>query len=548
MEACLVSASPTEHASDHTARAGDDRRDASSGRDDEASAAAPAERESGSGGEGQLRPAGEGAAGEDALPGLKMAAGFRRRRPRMQTDSASCRVAIEPPEDVHFVAARLCLSAPQGSLFAGVGHLLAALGIVLLQLTVAWCLFSTMGNCFGACLGHGDCGRAMWCTVTPHPKLASRGTSSRRTAKTTKTHGYEGVERGGGHASRVNAALGMCLGCGFRDSSRFDLAPRFCHANGTASITDAAALQQAVEEPDLMGTVQHIYMELAMPDVAAMCAACVNERGFVPPLSAMNLAVIGLREGVMYVLVAIAASMCVMDEGLALFKTLLYIHRAALPEAAAHQCTAWRSKRVVLVLVQTARVFTLASVVMCVPLFVLFDSSDGVSILLNTVAALFILELDNFFFAYGVRELRRAVLLAPFNCTLQDATNLERAKELVALSSLLGICLVSIGAELEGQYLMIPWALVIAACTFGEVLIVCYPAAQASGPARDGDESVELERSESWGGAGGDGGQARSGACSCASWGVLSARLLVLLVLTWGYAIVFQGGTWWLLL
>ena len=49
----------------------------------------------------------------------------------------------------------------------------------------------------------------------------------------------------------------------------------------------------------------------------------------------------------------------------------------------------------------------LASVLMCVPLFVLFDSADGVSILLNTVAALFILELDNFAFAYGVREMRR---------------------------------------------------------------------------------------------------------------------------------------------
>jgi len=37
----------------------------------------------------------------------------------------------------------------------------------------------------------------------------------------------------------------------------------------------------------------------------------------------------------------------------------------------------------------------LASVLMCVPLFLLFDAADGVSILLNTVAALFILELDN---------------------------------------------------------------------------------------------------------------------------------------------------------
>jgi hypothetical protein len=55
------------------------------------------------------------------------------------------------------------------------------------------------------------------------------------------------------------------------------------------------------------------------------------------------------------------------------------------------------------------RVFTLASVLMCVPLFLLFDSSDGVSNLLNTVAALFILELDHFF-AYGVREQRRTEL------------------------------------------------------------------------------------------------------------------------------------------
>lgn len=145
----------------------------------------------------------------------------------------------------------------------------------------------------------------------------------------------------------------------------------------------------------------------------------------------------------------------------------------------------------------------------------------------NTVACLFILELDNFAFAYGVRELQRGQLLEPFRCSLADATNVERGKELVAVCSLLSICLVGIGREWESPYLIIPWAFVIAACTAGEAL---------------------LTRTCCEGRLGGSEGQGGRGAVDAprASWCLSLVRLLVMLALTLAYPIAFSGGTWWM--
>lgn len=395
-------------------------------------------------------------------------------------------VLIDPPEDMHFTATKLCLCLAKDP-WQGCGHLMSAYFIVFLQLTVAWCLFSTMGNAHGACSSHGDCGRAMWCTITQHPRSSSGG---------------------------------MCLGCGFRDAVKQDLAHRFCDTNGTA-LGSALSLQQAVEEPDMLGTPQTIYMTLTAPDVSAMCEACTNSRGFMPRLSEMNLKAVGIREGVMYALVAASSSLCVMEEAMSLFKTLLYIHRATPPEGVSSK-GAWGRKRRALLLLQTVRVFTLASVLMCVPLFILFDAADGVSILLNTVACLFILELDNFAFAYGVRELQRSELLTPFAAPLADAIAVERGKELVAASSLLSICLVGVGREWEASYLMVPWAFVIAACTVGEALITCHGSEQSG--AVDGPGSSP--RASSW----------------CLS----LVRLLVMIALTIAYPLAFSNATWWI--
>ncbi|CAJ1393955.1 unnamed protein product [Effrenium voratum] len=409
---------------------------------------------------------------------------LRPRRPRMVV--ADGHVSMDPPEDMHFTAAKLCLEGEKP--WQGLAHLAFAFGIVILQLTVAWCLFSTMGNTYGACATANDCGRAMWCTVTQHPRSSSGG---------------------------------MCLGCGFRDGYKKDLAAQFCHVNGTAlSSAVAADLQLAVEAPDSLDTPQPIYMTLTTADVDALCSDCISPRGFMPRLAKMNIKGIGVREGVMYALVAAASALCIMEESLALFKTLLYLHRVQLPDGM--RLGLWGHKRRALLLLQTARVFTLASVLMCVPLFILFDSADGVSILLNTVACLFILELDNLAFAYGVRELQRTEILEPFTCSLADATNVERAKELVALASLLGISLVGLGHDMESTYLVLPWALVIIACTIGEALLTCCK----------GRKGVD--------------GGGRGVFSLFSTWLFILVRLALMFVLTLAYPIMFSGGTWWI--
>ena len=410
-----------------------------------------------------------------------MTLGLRKKRPRMKAVGNGL-VMISPPEDLHFTAAKRALDTKRGG---GVGYLASTFFLVGLQLSTAWCLFSTMGNKFGVCSTASDCGPAHWCTITTHPKTS---------------------------------AGGMCIGCGFTDAFRRDLAPRFCDANGNA-LGDAAALQQAVEESDFeMFSSLPIHMTLSASDVVAMCAACVDARGFVAPLVMMNIQAIGLREGTMFVLVAIASSLCIMEEALSLFKTLLFIHRAVPPESTA-ELAQWARSRRALLLLQSFRIFMLASVLTCVPLFVLFDSADGVSILLNTVAALFILELDNFAFAYGVREIRRDEILEPFSCSPSDATSIERAKEGVALAALVGIFLVGLGPTWKGSYLILPWGFVILACTVGEAMIVCREA---------------------------PGGRSPGASERCAALGSGLVRLATMVILTALYPLFFAGGTWWI--
>jgi len=95
--------------------------------------------------------------------------------------------------------------------------------------------------------------------------------------------------------------------------------------------------------------------------------------------------------------------------------------------------------------------------------------------------------------------------------------NVERGKEMVEIASLIGIVIVApVGAEMEGAYLMLPWALVILACMAGEVLVV------AQG-----------------------GGERGSTMCSCAA---VIVRLLVIGGLTYFFPLAYSGGTWWLMM
>ena len=362
--------------------------------------------------------------------------------------------------------------------------MLSALILVMIQLTVAWSLLSTMGNQYGACASNSDCGVAMWCTVARHPK---------------------------------SDLSGICLNCGPRDGIRPDFTPQFCEADGeVAADVDVAHFQQVIEAGDPMLKIPApLGVTLTDEDITAMCYACTNRHGYRPPAAATNLGGMGVRESVMFLLVAIAASLCVMEEALCIGKTLLYIHRASpppLPEEPSSRSSNrgwWRVKRNALLLLQTIRIFMLASVLQCVPLFVLFDAADGVSILLNTIAALFILELDNLAFAFGVRELERTPLLEPFAVAKMDAINVERGKEMVAFAAMLGLCLVPLGASWEGGYLVVPWFLLLLACFAGETLLVVQ-----------------------------GGGHRPAALCV--------ARLALIVGLTHFYPLLYSNGTWWL--
>ena len=108
-------------------------------------------------------------------------------------------------------------------------------------------------------------------------------------------------------------------------------------------------------------------------------------------------------------------------------------------------------------------------------------------------------------------ELGACKLLEPFRVSRADALAIERGKEGVAIASMIGICLVGLGGEMEATYLTIPWFLIVFACFASECMILLQ--------------------------GGGD--------RSCA---VFVARLLLLAGVTYFYNLYYSGGTWWLAL
>lgn len=81
-----------------------------------------------------------------------------------------------------------------------------------------------------------------------------------------------------------------------------------------------------------------------------------------------------------------------------------------------------------LLLLQAFRGVMLSLLFVCVPLFVLRDKSDAVSILLNTVAVLFVVELDNLAFSFGLSEISaRSFSALRMRVTITDASWMQLA-------------------------------------------------------------------------------------------------------------------------
>jgi hypothetical protein len=115
---------------------------------------------------------------------------------------------------------------------------------------------------------------------------------------------------------------------------------------------------------------------------------------------------------------------------------------------------AWTIKSQLFYTMQATRCVMLSIVLASVPLFVLQDKSDAVSISLNTVAALFILELDNILFTFLLGE-RACNAIAETDLTVPAgyALRAEVGEKLVFVVALVMCCMMPIAQSMGITYL-----------------------------------------------------------------------------------------------
>lgn len=253
-------------------------------------------------------------------------------------------------------------------------------------------------------------------------------------------------------------------------------------------------------------------------DVAAMCSACVDrgqfrEHGYVQKY---NIAVLGAHGWIVFIISAIVAIGAVTEEVRAMIKSILVIAAndysapsesgvsgtiTPLPTTASGKASAEpgfveavppapdaRVEAVAaavrrgegygevtvqaFLLLQAMRSVMLCLVLACVPVFVLQDQADAVSIALNTVATLFILELDNIVCSLVLGEvLCEEAAAAPLTLARGDARRALLAERPVVLFALFGALAMPLGAIFGMYYYMFFACLVGGSCFLSEAAL-----------------------------------------------------------------------------
>lgn len=229
----------------------------------------------------------------------------------------------------------------------GRGLLLAGFAMLFVQTVMVSALFDTIGNQGGTCSGHGDCGRGKFCSPAPPEKSTVLLTAAGYTAS--------------------GADLGTCLVCG---QWLLD-APQTCRPNGSA----LESLWQSA------------------------CSACTSPSGqFISDgyrySSKYNLDSMSSRQWLTYFIVATIGVGVVSHEVRNTLKIVVYAAGgASLDSSDGDQKLNPLARRAILS-EQFMRGVMVSLVVFNTPYIVLMDSIRVIDILLNAVAALLLLDLD----------------------------------------------------------------------------------------------------------------------------------------------------------
>ena len=298
-------------------------------------------------------------------------------------------------ESIHFVGAQIALDlhAPSRSRLIAVLGMLALVG---LQQMVGIALMFSMSNLGGSCVSHGDCGRAAYCASTVTPAW---------TGGPTFTYEFVSVI----HSFPAHAAdvLGTCRSC-----EAFDL-------------PDPLDMRSVITEHrgEQWSTLKCTDRGLFGPwtaEAEAACEGCMHHGHFLHSyqLSVLNARSMHVMEWCALLFVALFVSLKVAAEARELTLLRLWVRRRkwpASPPSSAEEAFSSSAPTRSVAFARAALLFVcglrhyvvLPCIVTVVPMFLLCDRADALSICLNALAALFVLDADNLLFSDGITDRHR---------------------------------------------------------------------------------------------------------------------------------------------
>ena len=250
---------------------------------------------------------------------------------------------------------------------------------------------------------------------------------------------------------------------------------------------DGSVLEPTTAAPTLWQ--KSIWPEEAMnsDSLQKMCLACMVEFSFLPGRDAArgNVAKMSAADVFIFVLCLGLISLSVINELRDIFlcafarlgdpalsaaaeqrkaNGLAPIPRAIL-SLVPHASSTWKLHWLLFVHQCIRHYAVLPVLIMAIPMLVVVQGSSGVSICLNSVGVLFVLEMDNLAYQYGIPEQDRELMEANGTLHLSDRDNesLVRMKNahLISVPAGIVVTLLLINSDVTGPYHMqIVWMLV----------------------------------------------------------------------------------------
>lgn len=294
--------------------------------------------------------------------------------------------AVEMPGNFHMLVAHICF-LPEADVYRKAKFYACAVLLTVAQLLMV--AYASLGILYGSCFENTDCTvPGTWCSV----------------------------------------GTGICQECQL------------------SSALDAACLTPNVAFPFQGNGVNVFKTYRKAADLASMCSACLGEDGTTLSRDAFQEAAVRmgrLRLGdwvtIIVILMVVGVQIAAEIRDVMVCTTI----SRARDAKGSHSARRWTWALEAIALVRQYAV--LPYVVSTVPMMIAMRGADAVNVVMNALALLFALELDNFIFDSVINEGTKAKFVAAghLNVSAADASRMERSKVVyVTLTSIgTGICI-----------------------------------------------------------------------------------------------------------